>query len=287
MNLSDIYIYICFVPSKKVVEQLRGCLLSTKPVDRHRHSDVELTISPLSATFSAGRLPATFQASDSSKLGWWFSRPKGASPQPNQHFGPKIPEISRQWGVQRHSFCGSISITGLQSFSAGRPDDLESQGPNHLALGQLYEPNIAWKSYISAMSYMFFCTILDWRVQWKPPNSVDRWFFTIALCLRTMAVHPIKWRFNHRHTQWLGGVQGSVRWTGSQHIIHCIKTKYSHQIVTSVIRNFKPLSLDQDSICDPLLQWQLLQLSSSHKSFIATITLYYFCHLSAHAPWIK
>lgn len=85
------YIYICFIPSKKVVEQLRGCLLSTKPVDRHRHSDVELTISPLSATFSAGRLPATFQASDSSKLGWWFSQPKGASPQPNQHFWPKNP----------------------------------------------------------------------------------------------------------------------------------------------------------------------------------------------------
>lgn len=38
------------------------------------------------------------------------------------------------------------------------------------ALGQLYDPNIAWKSYISDMSYMFFCTILDWRVQWKPPT---------------------------------------------------------------------------------------------------------------------
>ena len=88
--ISYIYIYTVYTVDvlfpQKVVEQLRGCLLSTKPVDRHRHSDVELTVSPLSATFSAGRLPATFLEVILPNL-----EPNGASPQPNQHFWPKNP----------------------------------------------------------------------------------------------------------------------------------------------------------------------------------------------------
>jgi len=190
-SMEGTYELVCFVPSKKVVEQLRGCLLSTKPVDRHRHSDVELTISPLSATFSAGRLPATFQASDSSKLGWWFSRPKGASPQPNQHFGPKIPEISRQWGVQRHSFCGidlNHRPAKFFSWTTWRPGIL---GPKSLGFGTAIRP----KHSLKKLHFRYVIYVLLYYPGLESAMKTTQQcgsVVIVTLCLRTMAVRPHK-----------------------------------------------------------------------------------------------
>ena len=143
-SMEGTYIYVSF--PQKVVEQLRGCLLSTKPVDRHRHSDVELTISPLSATFSAGRLPATFQASDSSKLGFHdFHNPKVLPHNQTNILAQqslRSPDNEAFKGIHfaknrsQSPTCKAFQLDDLTTWILG---PLQSYDPNHLALGQLYE----------------------------------------------------------------------------------------------------------------------------------------------------